>query len=154
MQRDDRGEIWVVGQFVLLGVLLVVPRVGPGWPGWLGWVGRLVGVPVLGGGVAMIGAAFRDLGPNLTPLPKPKDDGRLVRDGLYGIVRHPIYGGLILFAYGIALLTGSASRLAVATALLAWMNAKASREEVWLLERYPDYADYRREVPKLLPRLR
>jgi protein-S-isoprenylcysteine O-methyltransferase Ste14 len=151
MQRGDRGEVWVVGQFVLLGVLLIVPRVGPKWSRWLAWVGRLVGVPVLGGGVAMMRAAFRDLGPNLTPLPKPKDDSRLVRDGLYAIVRHPIYSGVILFAYGIAALTGSTSRLAVATALLAWLNAKASREEAWLLERYPDYADYRREVPKLLP---
>ena len=154
MQRDDRGEFWVVGQFVLLGVLLIAPRVGPKWPRWLVWVGRLVGVPVLGGGVAMMGAAFRDLGPNLTPLPKPKDDSQLVRDGLYTIVRHPIYSGVIFFAYGIAALTGSTSRLAVATALLAWLDAKANREEVWLLERYPDYADYRREVPKLLPRPR
>ncbi len=151
MQREDRGEVWVIGQFVLLGVLLVAPRVRPRWPRWLALAGRLVGVPVLGGGVAMIGAAFRDLGPNLTPLPKPKDDSRLVRDGLYAIVRHPIYSGIILVAYGIAALTGSTGRLAVATALLVWLNAKASREEVWLLERYPDYADYRRRVPKLLP---
>lgn len=151
MQREDRGEVWVIGQFVLLGVLLVIPRVGGRWPRWLGRLGGAAGVPIFGGGVAMIGAAFRHLGPNLTPLPKPKEDSQLVREGLYAIVRHPIYCGLILFAYGVALLTGSTSRLAVATALLAWLNAKANREEAWLLERYPDYAAYRREVPKLLP---
>jgi protein-S-isoprenylcysteine O-methyltransferase Ste14 len=141
----------VIGQFVLLGVLLVVPRVGPAWPRWLRRVGGVVGIPLLGGGLAMAGAAFCDLGSNLTPLPKPKDDSELVRTGLYGIVRHPIYSGLILFAYGVAALTGSCSRLVVATALLAWLNAKASREETWLLERYPDYAAYRQDVPRLLP---
>lgn len=151
MGREGRGEGWVVGQFVLLGVLLVVPRAGGTWPGWLRWVGRVVGPPMVGGGVALVGAAFRDLGPSLTALPKPKDDSQLVREGLYGIVRHPIYGGLILFAYGVALLTGSTSRLAVATALFGWLNAKASREEGWLMERYPDYGAYREEVPKLLP---
>ena len=151
MAREERGAGWVIGQFVLLGVLLVVPRVGPRWPRWLGWVGRLVGIPLLVGGSGMVAVAFRDLGESLTPLPKPKEDSTLVREGLYGIVRHPIYGGLLLFAFGVALVTGSTSRLTVATALLAWLDAKASREEGWLRERYPDYATYQREVPKLLP---
>lgn len=149
--RGERGEWWVIGQFVLLGVLLVVPRVGPKWPRWSVWVGRGAGVASLAGGGVLAAGAFRNLGKNLTPLPKPKDDSELVREGLYGVVRHPIYSGLLLLAYGVALVTGSTSRVAVATALLVLLNAKASREEGWLLERYPDYAAYRREVPKLLP---
>ena len=151
MGREGGGEGWVIGQFVLLGVLLVVPRVGGRWLGRLSVAWGKGGVLVGGGGLIMAGAAFRDLGPSLTALPKPKEESTLVREGLYGIVRHPIYGGLILFAYGVALLTGSTSRLAVATALFGWLNAKASREERWLMERYPDYAAYRDEVPKLLP---
>ncbi len=154
MAREDRGERWVIGQFALIGLLLFAPRIGPEWPRWLAWLGRAAGLPLLVGGGGMIAAAFRDLGPNLTPLPKPKDDSRLVREGLYGIVRHPIYSGLLLLAFGVALLTGSTSRLAVATALLALLNAKANREEGWLGERYPEYDAYRREVPKLFPRPR
>ena len=151
MRRENRGEAWVIGQFLLLGLLLVVPRRGPAWPRWLVVLGRLVGLPLIGGGLALTGIAFGNLGPNLTALPKPKDDSTLVRDGLYKSVRHPIYCGMLLLAYGVVALTGSTSRLAVATALLALLDAKASREETWLLERYPDYAAYRREVPKLLP---
>ena len=154
MQRENRGEAWVIGQFLLLGLLLVVPRRGPAWPRWLVILGQVVGLPLIGGGVALAGIAFGDLGPNLTALPKPKDDGTLVRDGIYGVVRHPIYCGLLLFAYGIVALTASSSKLAVTTALLALLNAKANREETWLLERYPDYAAYRRDVPKLFPRPR
>lgn len=151
MARGNRGEGWVIVQFVLLGLLLIMPRIGPAWPRWLLWAGRAAGLPLLLGGIGLIAAAFRDLGPNLTPLPKPKDDSRLVRDGLYGIVRHPIYAGVLLLAFGVGALTGSTSRLAVAAALLALLNAKANREEGWLLERYPEYAAYRREVPKLFP---
>lgn len=148
----DRGEPWVAGQFTLLGLLLVAPRRGPAWPRPLARAGRLLGLPLIGGGLAVFGVAFRDLGPNLTALPKPKDDSQLVRDGLYARVRHPIYAGLLLFAYGVALGTGSTTRLALAAALHALLSAKADREETWLLARYPDYAAYRRDVPKLFPR--
>ncbi|MFN8513857.1 MAG: hypothetical protein U0232_16750 [Thermomicrobiales bacterium] len=40
-----------------------------------------MGLPLVGGGLVLTGAAFRDLGPSLTALPKPKDDSQLVREG-------------------------------------------------------------------------
>lgn len=147
----SRGEGWVVAQFALIALLLLAPRRGPVWPRRLAIISRLAGLPLLGGGGWLAARAFGNLGPNLTPLPRPKPGGHLVRDGVYGIVRHPIYSGLTLASLGLALLTASTSRLTVAAAIVAFFNAKADREERWLLDQYPGYAAYRDEVPKLWP---
>lgn len=150
-EQNNRGGWWVAGQFVLLGLTLVAPRRGPVWPRALTWPARALGVAAIGGGFFLTGRAFSDLGASLSPFPKPKPDAELVREGIYAQVRHPIYGGLILAAAGWALLTTNMTRLALAGALTAWLRAKARREEVWLVERFPDYAAYREEVPGLLP---
>lgn len=152
---DDRGRGggWVVAQFALIVLVLLAPRRGPAWPRGLARLSRLVALPLLAGGGYLAYRAVDDLGPNLTPFPKPKADAELVRDGAYAIVRHPIYGAIVLLAGGWALLSASTTRLSCAAGLVALFQAKAAREEAWLLERFPDYAAYREEVPKLLPRL-
>jgi len=38
-----------------------------------------------------------------------------------------------------------------AIALFVFFDAKARKEEVWLTERFPDYANYRISVKKLIP---
>jgi protein-S-isoprenylcysteine O-methyltransferase Ste14 len=52
-----------------------------------------------------------------TPYLAPCDNHRLVTDGLYEHVRHPMYGGLILACLGNALWTQSVERLVVTVAL-------------------------------------
>jgi protein-S-isoprenylcysteine O-methyltransferase Ste14 len=101
--------------------------------------------------VILMGKGLLDLGKSLTPLPYPRDDGQLVQSGVYGWVRHPIYGGLILGILGWAIAHASLSHLAAALLFWVFFDAKSAREETWLLEKYPDYADYRQRVKKLLP---
>jgi protein-S-isoprenylcysteine O-methyltransferase Ste14 len=148
---EGRGGEWVVAQFVVLGLGLVAPRRGRRWPRRLGWVARPLGGVALATGVWMATRAFTDLGASLTPFPQPKEDSTLVREGIYGEVRHPIYGGLILVATGWALLTTNTVRLALAGSLAVLLRAKARREEVWLDARYPDYGAYRHDVPAFFP---
>ena len=84
-------------------------------------------------------------------MPRPRRDGRLIDTGIYARLRHPIYAGMIVAAFGWSALTGSLGAL-VATLLLAvFLDAKARREEAWLLERYDGYADYRRRSKRFLP---
>ena len=148
-----RGEGWVVAQFPLYGLAVRAPHLGPAWPRALALSGRLAGFPLLAAGAYLLARGLIDLGASFTPLPKPKDDARLVREGAYRIVRHPIYAGLIVAALGWALLTANTTRLALAAVVLLFFDAKARREEAWLMEKYPEYAAYRREVRKLLPGL-
>ena len=79
------------------------------------------------------------------------DDATLIESGLYGWVRHPIYCGLILAAFGWGLLVQGWLTLLWAAVLLIFFDIKSRREEAWLLARFPAYADYRRRVRKLIP---
>lgn len=151
---NSRGEGWVLAQLVLLAAIGLVPRrLGnlPLWPDSLARWGTMFGAVVLTlGGLLGAAAAFR-LGPNLTPFPRPKDDATLVQSGVYALVRHPIYTSVLLLALGWSLLRASTPSLALSLLLALFFDQKARREEAWLLERFPDYAAYRRRVRKLIP---
>jgi protein-S-isoprenylcysteine O-methyltransferase Ste14 len=90
------------------------------------------------------------LGENLTPFPAPRGDSTLVARGIYCLVRHPVYGGLVVASGGVALFDGNPAGLAVAGVLTAYLWAKAGFEERRLVARFPDYARYRTQVARRL----
>jgi protein-S-isoprenylcysteine O-methyltransferase Ste14 len=92
-----------------------------------------------------------DLGTSLTPLPHPREDGHLVQSGIYGVVRHPVYSGVVFVAIAWAIYQVSLSHLIAALLLGIFFDAKASQEERWLVQIYPGYEEYRQRVKKLLP---
>lgn len=146
-----RGEGWVAIQLVLFVLLAVAGGAGPAWgEPWL-TVGRAVGAIHVAVGVLVAGLGLVGLRENLTPVPRPVAGGRLIADGVYGLVRHPIYAGIILASVGWGLFTASPAALVVAVGIGLFFDLKSRREEAWLLEAYPGYADYRRRVRKLLP---
>ena len=111
-----------------------------------GWLLVALGAALAGaglGGPAGRGRAHRG--------PASPRSARLVEAGAYRLVRHPIYGGLILGAAGWALLRGSLGALVGAAALLVFFDLKRRREEAWLASRYPGYAAYRARTRRLIP---
>ena len=72
----------------------------------------LTGVALMTGGAVLLGKGLLDLGRNLTPVPRPRTDAQLVETGIYSLVRHPIYGGIIVTAFGWALVATSLLTLA------------------------------------------
>lgn len=144
-----RGELWVVGQFVLLAAILLSPSqiAGlPAWPEGLRWAGAALGLALGLAGVGVALAAARTLGASLTPFPRPRDGATLVQHGIYGVVRHPIYSGIVLGALGWSLLRASLPSLLLTLALALFFDRKARREEAWLLEAYPGYREYMARV--------
>ncbi|HEY8192808.1 MAG TPA: isoprenylcysteine carboxylmethyltransferase family protein [Gaiellaceae bacterium] len=105
-------------------------------------VTRLGLVPVLAG-IGLVVWAGRTMGRSLTPFPTPPAHGRLVRSGPFRYVRHPIYVGGVLVFGGLSLVF-SAWGLVLTGVLAVFWIAKARHEERLLLERFPDYAEYRR----------
>ena len=72
--------------------------------------------------------------------------------GAYRLVRHPLYVGWF-FAFWCTP-NMSVTHLLFAVVSTAYILAAISFEEHDLLAAHPEYADYRRRVPMLLPRLR
>ena len=79
----------------------------------------------------------------------------MIRKSVFGMVRHPIYLGEILFFLGFLILSLSLAAMAVWVVAVAFLHFIAKYEEKLLLARFGDeYAKYLREVPRWLPRLR
>ena len=80
-------------------------------------------------------------------------DHRIVDNGPFAIVRHPIYTGVIFAAFLMAIDLGTAPALAGAAffALAFWLKARI--EERFLMQELgPEpYVAYRRRVPMLMP---
>lgn len=102
-------------------------------------------------GLALAVAAGVRLGRLLTPFPRPRPGGRLVTDGVYRHVRHPIYGGALLLAVGWSL--AQASLAAAGATVLLWLllEVKSRYEERALAAAYPDYPAYAAATRRFLP---
>ena len=105
------------------------------------------------GGLVVVVIASLQLGRSLTPTPVPNERGVLRTSGLYGVVRHPIYSGLLLVVIGLAVRSASWFTAAVAVATIAFFHNKAAWEERRLAERYPDYPSYAATTGRFVPRI-
>ncbi|HUK78566.1 MAG TPA: methyltransferase [Thermoleophilia bacterium] len=144
-----RGGGWVVAQMTLLGVAAVAGVAGPAWPAGGRRFLRPAAAPVALAGLLLLAGGGARLGRQLTVYPRPVATGTLRRDGAYGLVRHPMYGGvsLLLLAWALASSPAAGPPWAMATIFL---DVKRRREEEWLLEQHADYAAYRRDVKRRL----
>lgn len=147
-----RGEGWVAIQVVLLGLVGASGWfLGPDWDGALRYGSIVAGFMGVAGGILLAVRGIMDLGRALTPVPHPRDDAELVESGVYALARHPIYGGLILGSLGWSLTQASLAAL-ISTALLAgFFVLKSTREEAWLVERFPAYPAYRIRTRRFIP---
>jgi protein-S-isoprenylcysteine O-methyltransferase Ste14 len=152
--KGQRGEWLVFLQACLFLLVAFGPRTAPGLPAWpavAGWLTSGAGLLLMIGGALWLVAAVARLGPNLTPLPYPKDEDTLVDTGAYAFVRHPMYCGGIWAAAGWALWIRGPLTLVYAITLFVFFDIKARREEGWLCAKFPAYVAYRRRVRKLIP---
>ncbi len=81
-----------------------------------------------------------------------KENHRVVDTGPYGIVRHPIYTGILLSVYATMALKGTVLSLAAAVIITLGLWMKARLEEGFLRDELGGgYYDYRSRVPMLMP---
>jgi protein-S-isoprenylcysteine O-methyltransferase Ste14 len=103
------------------------------------------GLVIAVAGVLLFGWAYRTMGRSFTPFPRPLAAGELVDSGPFRLVRHPVYGGLLLVSAGASLAFGLAGLVGTAVLAALWWR-KSAFEERMLVERYPGYASYRARV--------
>jgi protein-S-isoprenylcysteine O-methyltransferase Ste14 len=153
--RGDRGEYWVIAQGVLLLIFALIPPITPSFIDlclsvWLYTSWTLTAIFGMLA-IVFLGRSLFDLGQNLTPLPHPRDEGQLVKTGIYGLVRHPMYSGVIYLALAYASWQMSWVHLVGSIVLFMFFDAKSRKEEVLLAEKFRDYTNYSTSVKKLIP---
>jgi protein-S-isoprenylcysteine O-methyltransferase len=92
------------------------------------------------------------LGGNGSATVTVKPDHRLIRQGPYTIVRHPIYTGFLLGLLGTALALGELRGIVgLALAFIGW-RMKSRLEEAFMAAQFgAEYTEYQREVKALIP---
>jgi len=145
----ERGGLWVLGQNTLLSAVIAGGIFCRNH--WHSFPLTLCGALLLliAAGCGLAGAV--SLGRNLTPFPKPSASTRLVKTGIYRLMRHPLYTAVFCGSVGWALVRESWPALIAALALGPLLDGKARREERWLRQQFPEYSTYEQRVRRFLP---
>ena len=154
-RREDTKNRWIFLPFLILGFIL----------GWLPaytdrrdvWTIDGDTVRYLGLAVFVVGCTLRIapvfvLGRRFSGLVAIQEGHELVTRGLYRVIRHPSYLGLLLGLFGWALVFRSTIGVLVSLLLLPPLIARMNSEEALLESEFgSQYAEYRRRTWRLLP---
>ena len=90
--------------------------------------------------------AIKDLGRNLSPLPRPINNSNLVTTGIYRFTRHPMYYSLIFISFGVFITKLSIYYLFLSISLGLIIKFKIALEEQYLNNKFKNYLLYKNEV--------
>jgi protein-S-isoprenylcysteine O-methyltransferase Ste14 len=81
--------------------------------------------------------------------------GRLITNGVYAYIRHPVYAVWILFIVpGLLLITGLLFLIVMPFVMYAWFRVLIVEEEEYLEQKFGrEYLDYKRRVNAIIPRI-
>jgi protein-S-isoprenylcysteine O-methyltransferase Ste14 len=143
------GWVFVAIQCTLLGLIFLAPTGSRLWNASrvTGWAASLLTLT----GAIFVGLSAIQLGIGLTPHPIPNGRVPLRINGLYRIVRHPMYSGVLLICFGSVLSSASPLRMGSTIALSGLFEAKTRYEETALRRAFPEYAEYAQRTRRFLP---
>ncbi len=155
--REDRANRWVLVPLALIGLLDgYLPALADRMEFWTldGDVLRWFGVALYAlGGVLRIAPVFT-LGERFSGLAAIQPGHELVTGGLYRVIRHPSYLGLLVNALGWGLAFRSSVGVALTALMVPPLLARIRAEETLLGERFGDaYQAYRARTWRLIPGL-
>jgi protein-S-isoprenylcysteine O-methyltransferase Ste14 len=154
-EREDRSNRWIFLPFVVIGLLSAFLPAYAERQGW--WVldgetVRWLGVFFyLAGGALRIWPIFV-LGRRFSGLVAIQPGHQLVTDGIYRVIRHPSYLGMIILTLGWALAFRSGLGVILAALVVPPLLARIRSEETLLRLQFGDEYDlYRRRTSRLIP---
>ena len=118
-------------------------------PQWLRWCGLPLGLAAL----VLMNTSDRTLGRNFSVAIEIQQDHRLITDGPYRLIRHPIYAAVMLLGVSLSLLSADA---AVFFCWCVWtipVFAYRIRQEERLMEKHfgSQYKDYCQSTRRVIP---
>jgi protein-S-isoprenylcysteine O-methyltransferase Ste14 len=154
-RREDTRNRWILLPFTVIGFLVAwLPAYTDRRDFWAldGDAVRYVGLALyVVGGVLRLVPVFV-LGRRFSGLVAIQEGHELVTGGLYRLIRHPSYLGLLLLLFGWALVFRSLAGVLVSLLILPPLVARMNSEEALLESEFGQrYADYRRRTWRLLP---
>lgn len=102
-------------------------------------------------GCIILVLALLQLNKNVSPFPTPKDTADLIQNGLYALVRHHIYTGIIILFFGYGIYESSAFKLLITFFLWTLFYFKTQYEEFQLQRKFPEYNAYKSKVGRFFP---
>ncbi|GAB3042399.1 hypothetical protein GCM10027052_25450 [Parafrigoribacterium mesophilum] len=144
----NRAFTLVAAQLLLLAALVVIPH-GTLWPVAAAALVIVMVLVLAGAALAVLGAA--GLGSALTASPIPREHAGLVTTGIYGVVRNPIYTGLLVAGLGLVVFGASIWHIVTWLALLSLLAGKARWEERMLRAKHPEFDQYAARVGRFIP---
>ena len=156
-EREDRSNRWVIPVFMAVGLALAyLPAYTDRIDFWTidGEVTRWVGVFLFAiGGALRLWPVFV-LGDRFSGLVAIQPGHRLVTTGIYSIVRHPSYLGLVVSSLGWGLAFRSGVGVLLTVLLIAPVVARMRAEERLLRTQFgTEYDAYRARTSRLIPGL-
>ena len=120
-------------------------------PLWAGWVGAAVFLCTL----LLLRGAYAALGANWSPKIDVREGQKLITEGIYRCIRHPIYTGMWLWVIAQPLLIQNwIAGWAMGLLFLPLYLTRVPREEAMMLEKFGEaYRDYMTRTGRLIPRL-
>ena len=156
-EREDWANRWVIAAFGVIGVLAAyLPAYTDRKELWTidGEAVRWLGVVLFAAGGALRLWPVFILGHRFSGLVAIQPGHRLVTSGVYGVIRHPSYLGLLVNALGWALAFRSAAGVLLTAFLIPPLVARMRAEERLLRTQFGgEYDDYCRRTARLIPGL-
>ena len=154
-EREDRANRWVIAAFGLIGLLMAyLPAYADRKDFWTlgGDAIRWLGVVLFAvGGALRIWPVFV-LGRRFSGLVAIQPGHTLVTSGVYGVIRHPSYLGLLVSSLGWALAFRSGGGVLLTALLIPPLVARIRAEEALLSAQFGgEYDAYCSRTSRLIP---
>jgi protein-S-isoprenylcysteine O-methyltransferase Ste14 len=154
-EREDRGNRWVIAAFGIIGLLAAyLPAYTDRIDFWTidGDTVRWIGVALyIVGGALRLWPVFV-LGNRFSGLVAIQPGHTLVTTGIYGVIRHPSYLGMLVNALGWALAFRSGVGVLLAALMIIPLVARMNAEEALLRSQFGNaYATYMARTSRLIP---
>lgn len=150
MKIPGSDIIFVLAQFILIVVyFLEIQSLAIVFPELIFWIGLVL--LIFGAFISLV--AVLQLNIHLSPFPSPLPGSKLIDNGIFKFVRHPIYTGVFLGMFGFGIIYDSGYKMIISIVLFLLFYFKSTYEEKSLAQMFPEYPEYANRTGRFFPKI-